>query len=55
LAALSEKWPALALQSSSAIGMGGIPDSCFMWRRGGALDRAREQERLAGTPPLLPS
>jgi len=21
--------------------MGGITDSCYMWRRGGALDRAR--------------
>ena len=55
VAALSENWPALALQNPSAIGMGGIPDSCFMWRRGGALDRAREEERRAGTPPLLPS
>jgi hypothetical protein len=33
----------------------GGPDSCFMWRRGGALDLAREEERRAGTQPLLPS
>jgi hypothetical protein len=55
VAALSEQWPALALQSPSQMGMGGIPDSCYMWRRGGALDRAREQERRGGTPPLIPS
>jgi hypothetical protein len=55
VAALSEEWPALALRNPSQIGMGGIPDSCFMWRRGGALDRAREQERRGGTPPLIPS
>jgi Protein of unknown function (DUF2889) len=55
MAAFSENWPALALQNPSQIGMGGIPDSCFMWRRGGALDRAREEERRGGTPPLLPS
>jgi len=55
VAALSESWPALAQRNHSLIGMGGMPDSCFMWRRGGALDRAREQERRAGTPPLLPS
>jgi hypothetical protein len=55
LAAFSEQWPLAAMQSESKIGMGGIPDSCFMWRRGGALDLAREQERSAGTPPLLPT
>jgi len=55
MAALSENWPALALRNPSQMGMGGIPDSCFMWRRGGALDQAREKERRAGTPPLLPS
>ena len=55
MAALSERWSVAALGSESAMGMGGIPDSCFMWRRGGALDLAREKERRAGTPPLLPS
>ena len=55
MAAFSENWPVLAMQNPSQIGMGGIPDSCFMWRRGGALDRAREEERRGGTPPLLPS
>ncbi len=55
MAALSERWSIAALDNESAMGMGGIPDSCFMWRRGGALDQAREQEKRAGRPPLLPS
>jgi hypothetical protein len=25
----------------SIIGMGGLPDSCYMWRQGGALDARR--------------
>jgi len=33
-AAMSEAWAALGV-------VGGIPDSCWMWRRDGALDRAR--------------
>jgi hypothetical protein len=33
-AAMSEAWAALGA-------VGGIPDSCWMWRRDGALDRAR--------------
>lgn len=41
-AALSDRWPAAAAAAGdSLVGMGGIPDSCYMWRRGGALDRAR--------------
>ena len=55
MAAFSDRWAVAALGNASAIGMGGIPDSCFMWRRGGALDLAREQERREGTAPLLPS
>jgi hypothetical protein len=55
MAAFSDRWGVAALGNASAIGMGGIPDSCFMWRKGGALDRAREEERRGGTPPLLPS
>ena len=55
LAALSERWPELAEQSPTKMGMGGIPDSCFMWRKGGALDQAREGERSEGKPPFHPS
>jgi hypothetical protein len=49
-AALSEQWPAAADRTASLVGMGGIPDSCYMWRRGGALDRARTPDDPA---PLL--
>lgn len=40
-AAMSESWARLAKDTSSVVGMGGIPDSCYMWRRGGALHQAR--------------
>ena len=39
--AMSEGWPARAAAAESIIGMGGLPDSCYMWRRGGALDARR--------------
>lgn len=39
--ALSDQWPSRALAADSVLGMGGMPDSCYMWRRGGALDRLR--------------
>ena len=40
-AALSEQWSVQAKGSASLVGMSGLPDSCYMWRRDGALDRAR--------------
>lgn len=40
-AAMSEGWPARAAAADSVVGMGGLPDSCYMWRRDGALDRRR--------------
>ena len=43
-AALSENWPAVALQQKWFVGMGGFADSCYMWRRGGPLERARSPE-----------
>jgi len=49
VAALSEAWIGAARANPSLIGMGGLPDSCYMWRRGGALARAREAE--GGWPP----
>jgi hypothetical protein len=45
LASLSERWPALAARDSSLIFSGGLVDSCFMWRREGALARVKERER----------
>lgn len=40
-AALSDPWPALAREQGWRVGMGGRVDSCWMWRRGGALREAR--------------
>jgi len=41
-ATMSDAWLRNARDADSLIGMGGIPDSCYMWRRGGALDQARK-------------
>jgi hypothetical protein len=43
-AAVSEAWPALAQDQRWLLGMGGRPDSCWMWRRGGPLEAARAPE-----------
>ena len=43
-AAMSEAWPLAFRTDSSVVAMGGLTDSCYMWRRGGALDRARAAE-----------
>ena len=51
-AALSDSWPAAFKKSASLVGMGGLPDSCYMWRQDGALSRAREAE--GGQPPRRP-
>jgi hypothetical protein len=48
-AALSDPWAALYRTNPSEIALGGLPDSCYMWRRGGALDRLRAGE--TPTPP----
>ena len=34
-------WPGLASRGGWIVGMGGRPDACYMWRAGGALQRAR--------------
>jgi hypothetical protein len=41
-AAMSESWAGMAAQNGWLVGMGGRPDSCYMWRKDGALDRARQ-------------
>ena len=51
-AAMSEAWPLAARANPSLIGMGGLPDSCYMWRRDGVLMRARVAE--GGTDPRRP-
>jgi hypothetical protein len=43
-AAMSDAWPALARSSGWTVGMGGRADSCWMWRRGGALEAAKTPE-----------
>jgi len=43
-AALSEGWPLRAKQSPSLMATGGLPDSCYMWRRDGALAKTRGDE-----------
>lgn len=43
-AALSDGWASQALREGWLIGLAGRPDSCWMWRRGGALEAARTPE-----------
>jgi hypothetical protein len=49
-AALSDPWAVLYRANPSEVALGGLPDSCYMWRRDGALDRLRE----GATPPNRP-
>src|SRR5207244_2993685 len=42
--ATSEAGPLAFRPDSSVVAMGGLTDSCYMWRQGGALDRARAAE-----------
>jgi hypothetical protein len=49
MAAMIEPWHLATRVSPSIVGMGGLPDSCFMWRRDGALSRARERDQGAGS------
>jgi hypothetical protein len=41
LAALTDDWAALAAERRWVVGMSGRPDSCWMWRADGPLQRAR--------------
>jgi Protein of unknown function (DUF2889) len=43
-AAMSDAWPAMAQGEGWLLGMGGRPDSCWMWRTGGPLQAARAPE-----------
>jgi hypothetical protein len=40
-ATMSDSWLVGTREADTLIGMGGIPDSCYMWRRDGALHQAR--------------
>lgn len=48
IAALSERWPALAKENGWFVGTAGFPDSCYMWRKDGAL----LSSRVPNDPPL---
>src|SRR5436309_3006140 len=43
-AAMSHAWPLAFRTDPSVVAMGGLTDSCYMWRQGGGLDRARAAE-----------
>jgi hypothetical protein len=47
---LGEAWPALAARSPSRIVCAGPTDSCYIWRRGGALDTAASEDRVPSAP-----
>jgi hypothetical protein len=40
-AAITDDWSRLARDEGWVVGMGGRPDSCWMWRRDGALEQMR--------------
>jgi hypothetical protein len=42
MGARSETWPERVARADTVVGIGGTPDSCYMWRRGGALHAARK-------------
>jgi hypothetical protein len=44
LASLSERWPAQAKAKPSLLGVCGRPNSCYMWRNDGPLQRVLEQD-----------
>jgi len=41
MGARSESWPERVAGADTVVGIGGLPDSCYMWRSGGALHAAR--------------
>jgi hypothetical protein len=51
-AAMSDAFVAAARAAPSLVGVGGLDDSCYMWRRDGALACARADQR--GTAPRRP-
>jgi len=49
MAVMDEGWALTAKAVPTVMGMGGIPDSCYMWRAGGALDELRNARDLSGS------
>ena len=48
-ACFSETWPRLCAERDTLVGIGGMPDSCYMWRRGGGLHRRKRPTDPMGT------
>ncbi len=48
-ACFSEDWPARCAATDTLVGVGGIPDSCYMWRREGALHARKKKSDPIGT------
>jgi hypothetical protein len=48
MAVTDEGWALTAKAVPSVLGMGGVPDSCYMWRAGGALDQLRSASDALG-------
>jgi len=44
-ASFPDKWLNAAMTTAAHDGLIGMPDSCYMWRRGGGLERVREARR----------
>lgn len=49
MAVTDEGWALTAKAAPSVLGMGGVPDSCYMWRAGGALERLRNASNTSKT------
>jgi hypothetical protein len=48
MAALSDGWASMAAAGAWTVGLGGQPDSCWMWRADGPLQRARRPDEPMG-------
>ena len=46
LASLSDTWPEDAKSKPTLLGVMGRPDSCYMWREGGPVQRAAEEREV---------
>lgn len=47
-ATFSEDWPARCMAVDTQVGIGGIPDACYMWRRDGALHARKKSSDPIG-------
>lgn len=47
-ACFSKDWPSRCMAADTLVGIGGIPDACYMWRRDGALHSRRKRSDPMG-------